>query len=73
MRSTATQNKKEQVMRLKLMKPDLRFTDVEKTTLRGLSCTEIVRMQQRCKGQPYGLSGLDPNILRDIGLDRRSS
>ena len=73
MYSTATRNKIEKVMRVKLLKPDLRFTDVEKATLRGLSCTEIVRMQQRCKGQPYGSSILDTNLLRDIGLDRRAS
>ena len=57
-------------MRAKPMKSDPRFIDAEKATLRGLSCTEIIRMLQRCKGQPDGLSVLDPNLLRDMGLDR---
>lgn len=57
-------------MRLELMKSDPRFIDVEKSTLRGLSCTEIVQMLQRRKGRTDSVPALDPNLLRDIGLDR---
>jgi len=49
-----------------------RFIDVDKATVRGLSATEVQRMAAERKPNRE-LPTFDPNLLRDIGLDRSAS
>ena len=49
-----------------------RFIDIEKATVRGLSCAELVRMVTGGKPNPIA-PHLDQKLLRDIGLDRSAS
>lgn len=49
-----------------------RFIDIEKATVRGLSCTELVRMVKMPRAQ-RSVPGWDTKLLRDIGLDRSFS
>lgn len=54
------------------MTRDQSFIDIEKATVRGLSCTELVRMVKTPKPK-RSVPRLDAKLLRDIGLDRSFS